>query len=88
MTLPATRRAGQIPDQESTRQGSTVRRDDSTCDRTEWRKRVSPTDAPEPKGIGTPAVEQSQWGQGFLAREPVTHAFWVLFCQCVWAAVT
>ena len=44
---------------------------------------MSPTDAPEPKGIGTPAVEQSQWGQGFLAREPVTHAFWLLFCQAV-----
>ena len=28
---------------------------------------MSPTDAPKPKGIGTPAVEQSQWGQGFTA---------------------
>ena len=48
---------------------------------------MSHTDIAKPKESGTPAVEQSQWGQGFLAREPVTHAFWVLFCQCVWAAL-
>ena len=46
---------------------------------------MSHTDIAKPKESGMPAVEQSQWGQGFLAREPVTHAFWVLLCQCVWA---
>ena len=67
------------------KQGSTFRRDDGTCDRTERAMSMSHTDIAKPKESGMPAVEQSQWGQGFLAREPVTHAFWVLLCQCVWA---
>ena len=67
-------------EQESTRRGSIFRRDDGTCERTERRKRVSSDDLPKLKEIGTPEVEQSQWGSGFSARR-VGRLAWTFRCE-------